>query len=83
MLNQIWSLGDSVMHGYMIHSPHFQTSDMTTKFWQVQAAIISDLHLIRSLLIVLTTIHSDHDGGRVIKQYACYNGEDYWPWPWW
>jgi hypothetical protein len=47
MLNHIRSSGDTlVIHGYMIHSPHFQTSDTTTKFWQVQAAIISDLHLI-------------------------------------
>jgi hypothetical protein len=44
MLNHIWSSGDtSVIHGYMIHSPCFQTSNMTTKFWQVQATIISDL----------------------------------------
>jgi hypothetical protein len=44
MLNQIWSSGDtSIIHGYMIHLPCFQTSNMTTKFWQVLAAIISDL----------------------------------------
>ncbi len=70
MLNHIRSLGDtSVIHGYMIHSPCFQTSDMTTKFWQVQAAIISDLRLIRSLLIVITTFHPDHDG-RSIKTFS-------------
>ena len=62
MLNHIRSSGDtSVIYGYMIHSPPFQTSDMTTKFWQVQAAIITDLRLIRSLSIVVATIHPDHD----------------------
>jgi hypothetical protein len=63
MLNHIRSSGDtSIIHGYMIHSPRFQTSNTTTKFWQVQAAIISDLRLIRSLSIVVATVHSDHDG---------------------
>jgi hypothetical protein len=46
----------------MIHSPCFQTSNTTTKFWQVQAAIISDLCLVRSLSIVVATIHPDHNG---------------------
>ena len=66
MLNHIQSSGDtSVIHGYMIHSPCFQTSNTTTKFWQPQAAIISYLRLIRSLLIVVATIHPDHDGHSV------------------
>jgi hypothetical protein len=63
MFNHIRSLGDtSVIDGYMIHSPHFQPSNKATKFWQVQATIISDLCLIRSLLIVVATIHPDHYG---------------------
>ncbi len=69
MQNHIRSLGDtSLLHGYMIHSPCFHDSDTTTKFWQVQAAIISDLRLIRSLWIVITTIHPDHDG-RSVKTF--------------
>ncbi len=63
MQNHIRSSGDtSLIHGYMIHSPCFHDSNTTTKFWQVQAAIISDLRLIRSLWIVIATIHPDHDG---------------------
>ncbi len=70
MLNHIWSLGDtSIIREYMIHSPPFQTSDMTTKFRKVQAAIISDLHLIHSLLIVLATIHPDNNG-HSIKNFS-------------
>jgi hypothetical protein len=62
MLNHIWSSGDtSIIHGYMVHSPCFQTSDTTTKFWQVQAALISDLRLIPSLSIFVATIHPNHD----------------------
>jgi hypothetical protein len=63
MLNHILALGDtSVVHGYMIHSPRFQNSNMTTKFWQVQAAIILDLHLIRLLSIIVAIVHPEHDG---------------------
>ena len=70
MLNHIQSSGDtSVIHGYMIHSPCFQTSNTTTKFWQVQTASISDLRLIQSLSIVIATIHPDH-GGRSVKNFS-------------
>ncbi len=66
MLNHIWSSRDtSIVLGDMIHSPHFCDSDTTTKFWQVQAAIISDLLLICSLWIVIATIHPHHDGHSV------------------
>jgi hypothetical protein len=65
MLNHIRALGDtSVVHGYMIHSPCFQNSNTTTKFWHVQAAIISDLRLIRllSIIVATVTVHPEHDG---------------------
>jgi hypothetical protein len=66
MLNHIRALGDtSVVNGYMIHSPHFQNSNTTTKFWQVQAAIISDLRLLRSHSIIVAIVHPDHDGNSV------------------
>ncbi len=36
MLNHIRSSGDtSLIHGHMIHSPHFRDSETTTKVWQV------------------------------------------------
>jgi hypothetical protein len=66
MLIHICASGDtSVVHGYMIHSPHFQNSNMTTKFWQVQAAIILDLRLIHLLSINVATVHPEHDGHSV------------------
>jgi hypothetical protein len=66
MLNHIWSSGDtSLIHGYMIHSPCFCDSETTTKFWQVQAALVADLRLIPSLWLVIATIHPDHDGHSV------------------
>jgi hypothetical protein len=63
MLNHIRASGDtSVIHGYLIQSPRFQTSDTTTKFWKLQAIIIAQLCLIRSLSIVVAIVHPDHDG---------------------
>jgi hypothetical protein len=63
MLNHIRASGDtSVVHGYMIHFPCFQNSNTTTKFWQVQAAIILDLRLIHLLSIIVATVHPEHDG---------------------
>jgi hypothetical protein len=53
----------------MIHSPCFQTSNTTTKLRQVQAAIISDLRLIRSLSIFVATIQPDHEG-RSVKTFS-------------
>jgi hypothetical protein len=70
MLNHIRAPGDtSVVHGYMIHSPCFQNSNRTTKFWQVQAAIILELHLIHLLSVVVATDHPEHDG-RNIKIFS-------------
>jgi hypothetical protein len=69
MLNHISASGDtSVIHGYLIQSPHFQTSDTTTKFWQLQAIIIAQLCLICSLSIIVAIIHPDHDG-RSVKSF--------------
>jgi hypothetical protein len=66
MLNHIRASGEtSVVHGYMIHSPCFQNSNTTTKFWQVQAAIILDQHLIRLLSIFVATVHPEHDGSSI------------------
>jgi hypothetical protein len=63
MLNHIRALGDtSVVHGYMIHSPCFQNINMTSKFWQVQAATILDLCLMHLLSIIVATVHPDLDG---------------------
>jgi hypothetical protein len=46
----------------MIHPPCFENSNMTTKVWQVQAAIIFDFCLIRLLSMIVATVHPEHDG---------------------
>ncbi len=63
MLNHIHASGNtSVMHGCLIQSPHFQTSDTTTKIWQLQITIIAQLCIICSLSIVVAIVNPDHDG---------------------
>ncbi len=71
LLNHIRASGDtSVIHGYLIHSPRFQTSDTTTTFWQIQATIISQLRLIRSLSIIIAMIHPDNNSPRWATKYG-------------
>jgi hypothetical protein len=66
MLNHIRLSGDtSPIHSYIIHSPCFRDSDTTTKFWQVQAGLVADLQLVRSLWLIIATIHPYHDSGSV------------------
>ncbi len=44
-------------------------SETITAFWQVQAAIISQLRLIQSLSMIIVMIHPDHDG-RSVKMFS-------------
>jgi hypothetical protein len=63
MLNHICASGNtSVIHGYLIQSQRFQSSEMTMTVWQLQATIIAQLCLIRLLSIVVAIVHPDHDG---------------------
>jgi hypothetical protein len=63
LLNHIRASGDTaVIHGYLINSYRFQTSEVTTSFWKLQLSIIAQLCLIRSLSIVVAVVIPDHDG---------------------
>jgi hypothetical protein len=52
----------SVIHGYLINSYRFLTSKITTGFWKLQLAVITQLCLILSLLVIVAIIMPDHDG---------------------
>jgi hypothetical protein len=59
---RICASGDTlVFHAYQMYSHWFQNSKITTTFWQVQAAIISQLRLVCLLSIIINTIHPDHN----------------------
>jgi hypothetical protein len=59
----------SKLFGYLIHSKRFNSTEPTSCFWQLQAAIITQLRLTRSLSIVAAFIHPDHDSRAVSHQF--------------
>jgi hypothetical protein len=66
LLNHIRASGDtSVVHGYLVNSYRFQTSEVTTLFWKLQLSIIAQLRLIRSLSVVVAIVIRDHNGRSV------------------
>ena len=68
LLHHIRSSGDrSIVHGYLINTVRFRTSDITSRFWKLQYAIITQLRLIRALNIVVAIVIKDHDGEQVIQ----------------
>ncbi len=70
LLNHIRASDDtSVIHGYLIHSNCYQTSKTSSKFWQLQTSIISQLRHVRNLNIIIAIVHPDNDG-RSIKTFT-------------
>jgi hypothetical protein len=66
LLHHIWASGKtSVIHGYLINSYRFLTSDVTSAFWKLQLAIITQLRLIRSLSLIIAIVIPDHEGRSV------------------
>ena len=55
----------SALHGYIIHSHRYSASETTSRFWQLQASILKQLRLTRSLSIFVAFVHPDHDGRSV------------------
>jgi hypothetical protein len=49
----------SIVHGYFINSYCFLTSKITTAFWKLQLAIITQLRLIRSLSLIVAIVIPD------------------------
>ena len=55
----------SKLTGYLIHSHRYQGSEPTRKFWDLQAHIVTQFRLIRSLSVFAAFVHPDHDGRAV------------------
>ena len=68
----------SKMTGYLIHSHRYTSSKPTSRFWELQASIVTQLCLIRSLSIVVTFVHSDHDGHVVLNGFVAKLRTDGW-----
>jgi hypothetical protein len=62
LLNHIQASGEtSPIHGYLINSYQFQTSEVTPSFWKLQLLIIAQLRLIRLLSVVAAVVIQDHN----------------------
>jgi hypothetical protein len=69
LLQHVRTLGEtSILHGYLINSYCFLNSKVTTNFWKQQLAIITQLHLIRNLLVVVAIVMPDHNR-RSVESY--------------
>ena len=66
MLDHIRSSGHtSLLHGYMIHSPHLVGREANSKFWDLQSAVIDQLRTIRRLQCFAVFLHPRHDSNPV------------------
>ncbi len=62
----------------MIHSKRFTSTKPTSHFWQLQAAIVKELWLLRSLSIVIAFVHPNHDSRVVSHQFIAWIKSDGW-----
>jgi hypothetical protein len=68
----------SKLSRYLVHSRHYDSTKPTSQFWQLQAAIVSQLRLTPSLLIVVVFVHPDHDSRAVSLQFINKLKSDGW-----
>ncbi len=69
-LNHIRASGDmSVIHGYLIHSNCYQTSEKTSNFWQLQTLIVFQLRQVENLSIIIAMVHPDNND-QSVKTFA-------------
>jgi hypothetical protein len=59
----------SKLSGYLIHSKCFNSTKPTSRFWQLQAAIVTQFRITCSLSIVAAFVHPDHDSRAVSHQF--------------
>ncbi len=79
LLDHVWGSGlTSQLMGYLIHSHHYTSSKPTSRFWELQASIITQLRLICLLAIVVAFVHLDHDGHAVSLGFVSCLRRDGW-----
>jgi hypothetical protein len=67
----------SPMTGYLIHLHRYLSTELTHRFWDIQAQIVIQLRIIRALLMVIAFVHPDHDCRAVginFTQRLCSDG---------
>ncbi len=79
LLDHIRAYGiTSKLSGYVIHSKRFTATKLTSRFWQLQAAIVKELRLVRSFSLVVAFVHPDHDSRAVSHQFTTRLKSDGW-----
>ena len=79
LLDHICGLGlTSKLTGYLIHLHRYQGSEPTRMFWDLQAHIVTQFRLIRSLSIFAAFVHPDHDGRAVLVGFVVKLRKDGW-----
>jgi hypothetical protein len=68
----------SKLSGYLVHSRRYDSTEPTSRFWQLQAAIVLQLRLTCLLLIVVTFVHPDHNSRAVSLQFINKLKSDGW-----
>ncbi len=68
----------SKLSSYFIHSKRFTTTKPTSQFWQIQAAIVKELRLVRSLSLVVAFVHPNHNSRAVSHQFITWIKSDGW-----
>jgi hypothetical protein len=68
----------SKLTGYLIRLHCYQGSKPTQKFWDLQAHIVTQFRLIRSLSIFAAFVHPDHDGRAVLVGFIVKLRKDGW-----
>ncbi len=68
----------SKLSGYLIHSRCYESTKPTSRFWQLQAAIVLQLRLTRLLSIIVAFVHPDHNSRAVSLQFINKLKSDGW-----
>jgi hypothetical protein len=68
----------SILLGYLIHSHRYLTTKPTSRFWEIQASIVTQLRLTRSLSIVMAFVHPEHDSCAVTLNFVNWLRKDGW-----
>jgi hypothetical protein len=72
LLDHIRGSGDQGhVHGYLIHSHRYQSSEPTSIFWGLQASIVQQLQLIWHLHLFVAFVHPDHDS-RIVSKFTSH-----------
>ena len=79
LLHHMHSSGiTSIISGYLIHSHRYLSTKPTSRFGEIQALIVTQLRLTRSLSIVMALMHPEHDSHAVTQNLVNQLRKDGW-----